>query len=74
MHGGVLEFGVFAGNEADGFGEIVLAHGGLEVGGGLVFGFGVLAAPLDEEAVGQAAEHAEDPQAVGVANPAAIIV
>jgi hypothetical protein len=41
---------------------------------GLVLGFGVTRAPVHREADDQAAEHAQDPQGVGVADPAAVII
>ena len=56
------------------FGEVVLAHGGLEVGEGLVLGFGLASAPVHKEADHQPAEHAQDPQGIGAANSAAVLI
>lgn len=55
---------------------VILAHGGLEVGGRqkLRMGTGLMGAPLHEEAVAEAPEQAGHKHGVGVANPATIIV
>jgi hypothetical protein len=49
-------------------------HHHLEIGRGLVFGFPLPGAPFHEEAVAQAPEHPHDPDPVGVADAASIIV
>jgi len=74
MHEGILEAWAFVRYETYGFGEVVLSHVGLEVGGGLVFCIGLLVAPLHEEAVGQTAKHAQHPQGIGVAHPAPVVI
>ncbi|MEO7317774.1 MAG: hypothetical protein ABIZ56_02170, partial [Chthoniobacteraceae bacterium] len=48
-------------------------HGGGEVGGGFVVGFGLMSAPVHEEAVGQAGEDAVDSQGIGSAQPALVV-
>ena len=48
-------------------------HVGGEVGGGFVVGFGLMAAPLHEEAVGQPGEDAVDPHGVAGAQPALVV-
>lgn len=53
---------------------MILAHGGLEVGGRQVFRMGLMRAPLHEEAVTDAPEQTGHKQGVRVANPATIIV
>jgi hypothetical protein len=53
---------------------VILAHGGLEVGGRQILGMGLVRAPILEEAVADAAEQPGDKQAVRLANPATIIV
>ena len=47
-------------------------HGGEEVGGGLVPGFLLPAAPMQEEAVADAAEHPDDPHRVRQAHAALV--
>ena len=49
-------------------------HNRLEIGRGLVFGFTLTGSPFHKEAVAQAPEHAHDPNAVGAADPTAIVV
>jgi hypothetical protein len=53
---------------------VILAHGGLEVGGRQIFRMGLMRAPLHEEAVADAPEQTRHKHGVRVANPAAIIV
>jgi hypothetical protein len=53
---------------------VILAHGGLKVGGGQIFGMGLVRAPLQKEAVADAPEQTGHKHGVRVANPAAIIV
>jgi hypothetical protein len=48
-------------------------HGGEEIGGGFVVGLFLLAAPVDEQAVAEAAKHADDAHGVGLAHPAEIV-
>lgn len=52
---------------------MILAHGGLEVGGRQVLGMGLMGAPLHEEAVADAPEQTGHKHGVRVANPATII-
>ena len=54
--------------------QVVFAHGGLEIGKRLVLGLWMACAPVHEEADDQPAEHAQDPQRVGAADPAAVII
>lgn len=70
MHEGLSQFGTAVSHKGQRLGEIVLAPGGLEIGEGLVLGFGVTSAPVHEEAGDEAAEQAQDPQAVSVAGTA----
>ena len=53
---------------------VVGAEMALAVGGGFVVGVGELGAPLHEEAVGEAAHEAEEEHAVGMTDPAAVVV
>jgi len=73
MHERVLELRALGGNEAHGFELVLLAHGGLEVGGGLGMEVGLALAPGDEETVGPA-QPSQDSEAVGGAHPAVIVV
>jgi hypothetical protein len=49
-------------------------HLGLEVGHGGMAAFGVAGSPLYEEAYGEAAEHAQNPDGVGVTHAASVFV
>ena len=71
---GFSQFGVSVGDEGHCLGKVVLAQGGLEVGKGLVFGLWLAGAPVHEEADDDSAEHAQDPQGIGAANPAAVLI
>ena len=53
---------------------MILAHGGLEVGGRQMFRMGLLSAPLQEEAVANPSEQTGDKHGAGVANATTIIV
>jgi len=53
---------------------MLFGHHHLEIGGGFVLGFTLTGSPFHEEAVVQAPEHPHDPDPVGVADAAAIIV
>lgn len=53
---------------------MVLAHGGLKIGGGQVLGVGLMGTPLHEQAVTDTAECAGDGHGRGAANPAAVVV
>jgi hypothetical protein len=53
---------------------VILAHGGLEVGGRQIFRMGLMRAPLHEEAVADASEQTRHKHGIRVANPATIIV
>jgi hypothetical protein len=53
---------------------MILRHQGLEVGGGDVIGASLMDAPFAEKAVGDPAEHAQDPDAVVALHPAPVIV
>ena len=71
---GFSQFGVSVGDKGHGLSEVVLAQGGLEVREGLVLGLWLAYLPVHEEADSQAAEHTQDPQGIGAANPAAILI
>ncbi len=51
---------------------VILAHGGVEVGGGQKLRMGLMRAPLHEEAVADAPEQTRHEQGVRVANPATL--
>lgn len=53
---------------------MLFGHAALEIGRGLVLGFGLAGSPFHKEADAQAAEHPHDPNAVGTANATSIIV
>jgi hypothetical protein len=53
---------------------VILAHGGLKVGGRLMFRMGLVRAPLHEKAVADAAEQTGHKHRVWVANSATVIV
>lgn len=54
--------------------QVFFAHGGLEVSQGLVLRLGMVGAPVHEKADHQTAEHSQNPEALGAANPAAILI
>ena len=47
-------------------------HGAEEVGGGFMFGFILLVAPMAEQTVAQASKRAHDPHGLGLADPAEV--
>lgn len=53
---------------------MVLAHGGLEIGGGQMLGMGLMGAPLHEEAVANSAEQAGYEHGRRVADAAPVVV
>ena len=53
---------------------MILGHERLESGCGDVFWTGLVKAPFDEKAVGQAAKHAQDPNALITLHSAPIVV
>ena len=53
---------------------MILAHGGLKVGGCQIFGMGLMRAPLQEEAVADAPEQSGHKHGVRMANAATVIV
>jgi hypothetical protein len=53
---------------------MIFSHEGLEAGGGGALRAALLGAPLDKEAVGQAAKHPQHPQAIIALHPAPVIV
>lgn len=61
-------------NEAKCLGAVFAGHEGVEIGGGDVIGTALVAAPLDKEAVGQATEHAQEEQGLGLLNATAVII
>ena len=58
---------------ADGIAMMFGVHGGKEVGGGFVPGFLLPAAPMHEEAIAEATEHANDPHGLGQAHAALVV-
>lgn len=68
------QFWATAGDEGDGFGEIVLAQHALEVGERLLMGPGLLEPPVHVEADHHSPEQAQDQQPVAAADPAPVIV
>ncbi len=69
-----LQTGALGQQQPQGCLAVLLAHGGLEVGGRQIFRMGLIRAPLHEEAVADASEQTGHKQGIRVANPAAIIV
>ena len=53
---------------------MILSHKGLKVGGGDVIWARLMGAPLHKEAIGDAAKHSQDPDAIITLNPAPVIV
>jgi hypothetical protein len=53
---------------------MIFGHPGLEAGRGHVVGTTLLSAPLDKEAVGEAAKHSQDPDSIITLDPAAVVV
>ena len=74
MHEGGLERGPLVGDETEGLRQIVFAHRGLKIGEVFVVGFALPPAPFREQAQGQAAQHAQNPQAIGTAHAAVVVV
>ena len=68
------EFWAAVGEKGQGLSQIVLAHGSLEIGEPKGAGFELLPPPMRVEADSDAAEHPQDPQAIGVAYPATVII
>jgi hypothetical protein len=62
-----------AGNEGDGAAGVIGGHVSGEVGGGFVAGCGLMAAPFDEETVGEPCKDAVDVDGVGAAQAALVI-
>ena len=53
---------------------MLLAHSGLKVGGGQIFGMGLMRAPLQEEAVADAPEQPGYKHSVRMANAATVVI
>jgi len=68
------QLGVSVSDKGQRFGEVVLAHGGLEVCERLMLWLALSRPPLGEEADDQASEHSQDPQGIGATNSAAIFI
>lgn len=68
------EFGVLVGDEGQGLGQVVLAYDDWEVGEPKPAEVGLAPAPMHIETDGHVAEHPQNPQAIGVAYPAAVVV
>ena len=71
---GSSQFRTAACNKGECLGQIIFAHGGLEVGEPERTGVGLLLPPMRIETDRQAAEHPQDPQSIGVAHPAAVVI
>lgn len=71
---GFSQFRPLAGDKGHGHGQIIFPHGGLEIGERQVLGLWLAYAPVHKEADHQTAEHAQDPEAFGVAHAAAVII
>jgi hypothetical protein len=69
-----FQSGSFGEQQTDGHPTVVLAHGGLEVGGGQKLGMGLMRAPFHEEAVADASEDTGHEHGVRMVNAAAIII
>jgi len=69
-----LQTGTLSKQQAQGGLTVVLAHGGLKVGGRQIFRMRLVRAPLYEEAVADAPEQPGDKHGVRMANPAIIVV
>ena len=71
---GFSQWGAAVGDKAQGFGQIVFFHRRLEVGERLEVGLGLASAPLHEEADDQPARPAHEPQSIGAAHPATVVM
>lgn len=60
--------------ENEGAAEVVFLEVALKIGGGVMAWFFMLVTPMHKEAVGQPAEHAHDPKAMGTADAAAVVI
>jgi hypothetical protein len=69
-----LQTGALGQQQPQGGLAVILAHGGLEVGGRQMCRMGLMRTPLHEEAVADAPEQTGHKHGVRVANPATIIV
>ena len=65
---------MFTENQAESRAVVVFGQSGLEIGGGDVVWATFVVAPLHEQAVTDAAHHAEEPDSVVMAHPAAVVV
>ena len=68
------KFRVLGKDQAQSGAALILRHGGLEIGRGLVLGVGLAGAPFQAQTVAQAAKHAHDPQARSLADAATVVV
>ena len=66
--------GTFGKQQAQGRLRVILVHGGLKVGGGQIFGMGLMRAPLHEEAVADAPEQSGHKHGVRMANAATVVI
>ena len=71
---GSIEPGLFGQDGAPGSPPMLLGHHHLEIGRGVVLGFALTGSPFHKEAVAQTPEHPHDPDPIGIADPASIIV
>jgi hypothetical protein len=65
---------VFAEDEAHGRCAMIFCHAGLEAGRGNLFWAALLGTPLDQEAIGDGAKHAQDSHSIIILHPAAVII
>jgi hypothetical protein len=69
-----LQTGTLGKQQAQGGLTVILAHGGLKVGGGQILGMGLMRAPLQEEAVADAPEQPGHKHGVRMANAATVVI
>src|SRR5665213_1373334 len=69
-----FEAWMFGLEATDGIAMMIGVHVGEKVGGGFVVGFGLLAAPVHEEAVAETTKHANDQHGMGPTDAAEVVV
>lgn len=67
------EVWVAGGDKVEDSAGVIGGHVGGEVGSGFVVGFGLMAAPFHEEAVGQTSKDAVDADGIGRVQPALVV-
>ena len=71
---GSREFRAAACNKGESLGQIIFAHGRLEIGEPERTGVGLLLPPMRIKTDRQAAEHPQNPQTIGAAHAAAVVI